>query len=368
MVMDKSLKRKIRVAHFIGSLHIGGAENQVSLLVSAMDPAEFDRHVIVMHDDDQGFKDVLDPQVSYFSIGYRNRNAPVALYRLYRYLVKNQIDILHCHMYHATVKGALIGRMASVPVIVTSEHGKNAWKRWRHHVMEKYIVNPLVAKRVAVSEDIRQIRIREDGVAPKGIMVFPNAVDTNVPVKKTSAEVRVIGALGRLVDAKDYPVLIQAIGRLVSEGRDIRLQIAGEGEEREVLERQINDLGLSGVVDLVGIQPANEFMSAIDVFAMSSKREGVPVALLEAMARGLPIAATAVGGIPEIINDTVEGLLCEAGNPAALAANIATIIDDVALRQRIGSQARQKVIERYSVDTVVGAWSRLYSMLLTAKE
>jgi len=365
--MDKRNKRRINVAHFIGSLHVGGAENQVVLLANALDPSKFRSHVIVMHDQVGGFRENLHSDIRFFSIDYRARYSLAALYRLYRYLVKNRIDILHCHMYHATVKGAVVGRAAGVPVILSSEHGKNTWKRWWHHAMEKYIVNRILAKRVAVSEDIRRIRICEDGVKPENIMVLPNFVNTDVPTKSVSATPRIIGALGRLVDAKDYPVLINAVGRLISEGRDVQLYIAGEGDERQELEKLVSDKKLDGAIKLLGMQNGGEFMSSIDIFAMSSKREGVPVSLLEAMARELPVAATAVGGIPEIVTDRVDGLLCEPGKSSDLADNIAALLDNEDMRRSMGKAAREKVIQCYGVTGVINIWATFYSEMFQEK-
>jgi len=360
--------RKINVAHFIGSLQIGGAENQVVLLVNALDPSSFERHVIVMREEGgDGFRSALSGEIGYCNIGYRTRNAPAAMYRLYRYLVQHRIDVLHCHMYHAVVKGALAGSLAAVSVIVTSEHGKNPWKKWHHHAAEKYLVNRLVDKRVAVSEDIRQIRMRQDGVRPDAIMVLPNCVDSDVSIKDNRPKPHVIGTLGRLVDAKDFPNLVHAFRLLRQQGRDVQLIIAGEGGERPGLERLVSELSLGGVVSLPGVQPAQEFLSSIDIFVMSSRREGVPVALLEAMAHGLPIAATAVGGIPETLQDGVEGHLCVAGDPAALAANIARLIDDEKLRVAMGKGAREKVTSCYGAASVVDRWAQLYTDLFSAK-
>lgn len=151
---------KLNIAHFIGSLHIGGAENQVSLLINAFAEKGHKCHVVVMQDE-EGYKSSLHQDVNYHNLNYRTRYALKGLYKLYRYLKDNKIDVLHCHMYHAVVKGSIIGRLAGVKVIVSSEHGKNPWKTAYHHFAERYLVNPFIDKRVAVSEDIRQIRIKK---------------------------------------------------------------------------------------------------------------------------------------------------------------------------------------------------------------
>ena len=357
-------RRKINVAHFIGTLRIGGAENQVVLLANALDKEIFNSHVIVMHGDGVGFRDAIVPDIDIYSIEYRRRNALASLYRLWRYLRANRIDVLHCHMYHAITKGSLVGRLAGVPVVLTSEHGKNTWKRWRQHAVERYIVNRLVDKRVAVSEDIRNIRIRDDGVAPDDIIVLPNSVNTDVPPSENVARPRVVGTLGRMVDAKDFPVLVQAIGILRDQGQEVYLKFAGDGSERDRLEKLVDELNMNDRVEFLGMQPASSFLESIDIFAMSSKREGVPVALLEAMAHGLPIAATSVGGIPEVVTDGKEGLLCKSGDAVALSENIKRLMEDTDLRITLGNNARQKVTACYGIDSVASQWSDLYMQLL----
>lgn len=363
---DNKMKPTLNIAHFIGSLHIGGAENQVTLLVNLLSDKGLNCHVIVMSDK-EGYKDTLHANVRYYNIGYRTRHAPAALFRLYLYLVKNRIDVLHCHMYHAASKGATIGRFAKVPVIVTSEHGKNTWKKWYHHLIERYLVSAIVDKRIAVSDDIRDIRIKKDGVNENQIAVIPNSVNTKVQLTKQKLCPRVLGSLGRLVDAKNFENLIRAVKKLIEEGNDIELIIAGEGEKRKNLEALIDSLELSSVIKMPGVQVANEFLSSIDIFVMSSKREGVPVALLEAMAHGLPIATTAVGGIPEVIRDNVEGLLSDACDSQALANNITRLLSDFDLRKRLGTSSRKRAVELYSLEKVLNNWLELYISLYYEK-
>ncbi|HEY9202183.1 MAG TPA: glycosyltransferase [Gammaproteobacteria bacterium] len=353
----------MNIAHFIGSLHVGGAENQVALLANGFSGKGYECHVIVMHSA-AGYDKDLTPAVNLYNLDYRTRYAPLGLYRLYKYLKTNRIEILHCHMYHAIVKAAIIARIAGVRVVVTSEHGKNPWKKWYHHLAEKYLVNPFVNKRVAVSEDIRQIRIHNDGVKPSNIIVMPNSVNTNVKLSDNAHEIVNIGTLGRLVDAKDFPVLIKAVKILVEEKYKISLTIAGEGDQRSVLEGLIDRTGMGDYIKLPGIQPATEFLESIDMFVMSSKREGVPVSLLEAMAHGLPIVTTNVGGIPEVVSDGKEALLCEPGDPALLARVMRRIIDNKSLRIELGNAARTKVVEHYSESSVAEQWEGLYRDLL----
>lgn len=357
----------IRLAHLIGALQIGGAENQVVQVASRMPPERIEVHVVAFSERNSGFKNDLQKHVRYWCMRYRKRFAPLGWWRLYRYLRTNKIDVLQCHMYHAALPGAIIGRMAGVKVILTTEHGKNTWKKRRHHLIERLIINPLVDYRVAVSEDIRQRRIALDGVSESKIGVIDNAVDTDVQQADPWAPISVIGSLGRLVDAKDFPNLIRAVKMLKARGVGLRVVIAGEGEEREALERLIRALDLGDCVDLPGMRPAADFFRSIQLFVMSSCWEGVPVSLLEAMARGLPIVATRAGGIPEVIRDGVDGLLCPIEDPEALARAIATMIENEDLRHDCAVSARRRVVERYGVDQAASRWERLYGDLLARR-
>lgn len=353
----------IRVAQLIGALQVGGAERQVLHLASNLDPELFESHIIVFSEAKQGFRDSLSPALRYYCLNYRRRFFLAGLRRLYSYLRSNRIDVLQCHMYHATLPGSVLGRLAGVPVILTTEHGKNTWKTWRHHLLERLVVTPLVTHRVAVSEDIRRLRMQLDGVPAEKISVIGNAVDTGVPAADPGKTPHRLGALGRLVDAKDYPVLLRAMRYLLDNGRDLQLDIAGEGGCREELERLIADLDLADRVRLRGIRPSAEFLQGIDVFVMSSKREGVPVALLEAMAHGMPVVATGVGGIPEVLRDGMDGLLCDSGRPEQLASAISRMLDDRGLRVACAQSARERVVSLFGIENYIARWERLYQAL-----
>ena len=167
-------KSKINVVQLIGSLGGGGAEQQVVQLVNHLDESRFNKHVVVFWDKTTGFKDCLASGVKYYSLQYRRRIMPVGILKLVRHLKKNKIDVLHCHMYDPNKIGSMVGKLAGVPVIITTEHGKNPWKKWRHHFVEKNIINRIVNKRIAVSEDIKDIRIKNDGVLSHNIICIPN--------------------------------------------------------------------------------------------------------------------------------------------------------------------------------------------------
>jgi sugar transferase (PEP-CTERM/EpsH1 system associated) len=182
----------------------------------------------------------------------------------------------------------------------------------------------------------------------------------------------VIGTVGRLQDVKDQATLIEAFALLCARRpalrAGLRLAVVGDGPLRARLAQKAQD---AGVADLVWFPGARndipELMRSFDLFALSSIAEGTPVTLLEAMACGLPVVATAVGGIPEVVQDGVNGALVPASNPAALAQALGRYVDERALVARHGAAARANIERHYSVAAMVGAYTALYDQLCNTK-
>jgi glycosyltransferase involved in cell wall biosynthesis len=356
----------IKVAHLIGSLSVGGAQMQVVHLLNHLDTLIFKRHLIVLWDKATEIKDCLDKEVQYYAAQYRRRTLPLGIFRLISFLKNHKIDILHCHIYDFNKVGSLVGRLARVPVIITGERGRNPWKKWRHHIVEKYIISRLVTKRVAVSHDIRKLRIKHDGVRPDQIITIPNGVVLPDYTADTAPIPKVIGSLGRLVEAKDYPSLFKAVKILEQNGYDLQLQIAGEGPLKNTLQESIYDLRMNEKIKLVGFQKPESFLKKIDIFALPSIREGMPGALLEAMSHGIPVVATTAGGILEVIQNGKDGLLSEPQQPHAMAKNIQLMIENMQLRKQLALNAREKIIEKYTIDKIANQYGELYVDLLDA--
>ena len=177
-----------------------------------------------------------------------------------------------------------------------------------------------------------------------------------------------VGSVGRLVGAKDYPTLIRAISILAHRGVDAQLEIVGEGLEREKIQSTIDAEQVGAHVKLVGIQSnVGDWLARWSIFASSSVEEGQPVALLEAMSAGLPCVATAVGGVPDTLSDGVEGIIVPPGRPDALADALEKLLSDGDLRERYGQAARERVIREFSIESLAGACKQIYETALARK-
>lgn len=187
--------------------------------------------------------------------------------------------------------------------------------------------------------------------------VTPLGVDTEVfaprPFRERPSPFEAL-CVGRLVPAKGQRVLVSAVGRLIEEGRDIRLRLVGDGPDRAGLERFVAERGLDDAVIFEGAvnqDRIRELYAGADVFALASFAEGIPVVLMEAMAMEIPCVSTFVAGIPELIRDGKDGLLVYPSDEDALAASLARLMDEPDLRRRLGEAGRRRALEKYNLET-----------------
>lgn len=355
----------MRIAHLIGRVGLGGAERLVVNLLNALVE---ERPMLVLTDKRQENEllSELDPRIEVLRVQVRRSRLPRDVLRLANALRSRDINVLHSHMFGASLNAALAARVGRIPVFVTSEHGRNPWKKAWHRWVERNVISRYANIRICVSEDIRDVRLQNDRIAPEKLLVIPNGSRLG---ERGGDEVHAtpeILAVGRLIEAKDYPTLLQAAGLLRDRGRRFVLKIAGDGPLRESLARDSATAGLDSHVEWLGSRrDVDVLMQACDVFVLSSIREGQPMVLLEAMSAARPIVATRVGGIPKTVNDGTEALLVPAGDPSALAAAIERLLDDRTLARQLGENARTRMREEFSIEAVAQAHLRLYERLLS---
>jgi glycosyltransferase involved in cell wall biosynthesis len=355
----------------------GGAERIAFEFVKRLDPERFRRHLCVVNAPRADLRttnegDLVELEESGADVLRLERRSLVSnasWVRLYRRLVHGSIDVLHAHMPRASVPGTVVGRLARVPVIVNHEHG---WA-FQGKPVRRFLDRNIVARGsdvlLAVSEWDRRQMIDVEHIPAERIRILGNGI-ASAPADGhdvrsefgASPETWLIGAVGRLYPEKGYDDLIRAIA-LLKRGSacSIRCLIVGFGPEREKLQALIDDLDVAREVWLLGQRrDVPDVIGALDVAVLASRREGSPLAVMEYMAGAAPIVATAVGGIPELIEDGVHGLLVTPRDPAELAAGIKRLLDDRPLAIRLGRAARERQRANFDLDVVVSRLERLY--------
>jgi L-malate glycosyltransferase len=292
------------------------------------------------------------------------------------YLKQHQIDAIiehGCLEGYVARAGAAVGVPGMVSVIHSTYRGRLRYRlhrRLQHHVfLRRY------ARFVAVSQSVRQHEIEYYRTPAERIAVIPNGIVTRrfalerpgleekrrrLGLDLTENEI-VVGTVGNLREPKNHALLLRAWARLRREyAGPLRLIIVGEGDLRASLERQRDELGLSQDVVFLGSRadvPA--LLACFDIFVMSSQFEGHPVVALEAMAAGLPVVATNVSGLRDVVHEGSNGLLAEANDPSGLAGGIARLAGDGALREAMGRAGRQLVEQEYSLERCAQTYERI---------
>jgi glycosyltransferase involved in cell wall biosynthesis len=295
----------------------------------------------------------------------------VAVRDLAGWLRHNEIDLVHAHMFRAEVIGTRAALAAGTPVIMATVHSSRV--RSQEDIAQLADLTPRMDRLIVPSKSIEQ-KVRGEGREGARFAVIPNGVDlerfaTPLPVCGMRDEFGIprraplIGVVARLEPEKGHRFLIDAMPAILATAPDAWLAIVGEGSEADALRAQSASLGRS-ISERIVFTGRRDDVSALTadltVAALPSLREAQGISILEAMARRRPVVASAVGGIPEVITDGVDGLLVPPADSPALATAIGSLLTDSALCERIGEAGYRTVAERFSIDAQVKQIEVLY--------
>lgn len=295
------------------------------------------------------------------------------LVRLARWMRRERFTIVHCHSTKAGLLGRLAARIAGVPGILFTAHGWPYIGWWRPILQSAYTVSERWAARIStalicVSEHDRQKALRMRVAVPERVVVIHNGIAPALwgqdPRPVAPPGPCVVVSVGRLTEQKDPVTLLRAWKQVPGPHR---LLLAGGGPLRPLLEAMIRQEDLTGRVGLLGERDdVPRVLAGADLFALSSRWEGLPFAVIEAMMSGLAVVATGVGGVPELIVDGETGFLVPPQDPDALAGALARLLSDPVLRRRLGDAGRRRALERFTEARMLEQTARLYARVLEA--
>lgn len=368
------------IVHVIYRLAVGGLENGLVNLINRM-PADKYRHAIVSLTDISDFRQrIVRADVDCLALHKRPGHDLRMLWRLWQLFRSLRPMIVHSRNL-AALDAQIPAWLAGVPVRVHGEHGRDVHDldgKSRKYQWLRRGFRPLIHSYVPLSRDLEQYLHGSVGVPSERIRLICNGVDTErfhpvgdrpelLPAGFTGAGTLVIGTVGRLEPVKDQLTLVKAFIELVrreAAGGKLRLVLVGEGSLREPLEALLAESGLGHQVWLAGARDdVPELMAAMDLFVLPSLAEGISNTILEAMACGLPVIATRVGGNAELVEEGRTGCLVEREDPVAMAAALAGYVHDSQKRLEHGAAARRRIEDQFSLDGMVARYTNLYDEL-----
>ncbi|HKA27779.1 MAG TPA: glycosyltransferase family 4 protein [Candidatus Binatia bacterium] len=371
----------VRIALFAPLLGTGGTQRHLQQVLALLDRARFEAEVLTLRLGGEVEDELRAGGVSVRSLGVGARlsspstlRAIVATARLLR---RARIDVVHGYQWRPALVGALAGRLAGVPLRLASKRSltgddPQAERAWRHIARQ--------VDTVIVNADALRVEGEQRGMRCRWVLL-QNGVDTeHFELPPADAQARaalgldprrpVVGTIGRLEDRKGHDQLLRAAGEMLAGANRRRTQfvIVGDGPLRESLAGQARTLGVADSVRFEGtVADVRPVLAAMDVFVLPSRAEGMSNALLEAMAAGRPVVATAVGGNTEVVTEGETGLLVPPANPAAIARAVDGLLGDPERASRLGAAARQFVTHHFGARARVAELERLYEERLALR-
>lgn len=371
-------QKKITVMHLINSYSLAGAENLVFDLVTKMDKGKFTILLCSIGNGKKEVKDKICTGMKANEINTLSLNKPPckkrlsSILKLHRFLKENQVDILHSHCPSPDFYGKFAAFLARIPLVFSTIHNVQGYS-----ALHENILNHLTTRYVAISETVKQYATSQLKISPTKIEVIYNAVDidkfTGISVdrklllKKLGIPDgrKIVTTIGRVTEQKGHSYLIEAAEEVLKELPNVHFLIVGDElaqpDLSKDLKKKVKTKKLQDNILFAGVRTdIPEILSITDIFVLPSLWEGLPVALLETMAAGIPIIATSVGSNPEIVTDGVNGFLVPPRDSFTLEKRIKELLFDTERTRRIGAQGKKTIRKSFAINLMVHGYEQLY--------
>ena len=374
--------RRLKVVQLIDRVGMhGGAEHLVMQIAEHLDPERFESMVCATRFSafEQERETVTEAAAALRQAGVRllgldrrTRWHFWAWWPLVRLLRREHVDVIHAHKFGSNIWGVVFGRLSGVPVVVTHEHGWAFEGRRMRMFLDRELIGRGSDAHIAVSREDRRRMIEIEKIDPETAVFVPNGISSLRP--PSGRDVRadlgigagdpVVISVGFLRQPKAMDVLIEAAARIAPRFPALKVLIVGEGDDRPAYEALIDRLGLGATVSLLGLRSdVPDLLAASDVAVLSTNSEGSPLSVMEYMDAGLPVVATRVGGIPDLIDHGVEGLLVEPQDAEGLGEAIARVLGDPDEARRMGERARARRRREFDIGVMAENLQNLYLKL-----
>ncbi|MFH1563678.1 MAG: glycosyltransferase [Nitrospirota bacterium] len=368
------MQPEIKIMYIVNSLiEQGGAERVVYNLVERLNLELFYPVVCCLYKNEKLGDELKNLGIKIVEMNLKSGINWSLLLKLSNIMKKERINIVHTHTASSWFYGTIAAKLAKIPVIINTVHGRGNILPQRKEIIERKILSLLTTRIISVSEQLKKSLIEHEGISLKKVITITNGVDINryrvnedeiIKVKKTfnlDGCYPIIGIVARLDYEKNHQMLLNAMPKIVSCYPEAKLLIVGTGSLEENLQSLTRKLNLSSHVLFLGFhKDVSPILATFDLFVLPSRREGMPLTLLEAMSAGKPIVATNVGGIPEVVEDKINGFLVPSDNYDSLADAIIKILQDKNKMLEMGKASRSRAEEYFSLEKMITEYENLY--------
>jgi glycosyltransferase involved in cell wall biosynthesis len=365
----------VRVCFLIDELAPAGTETQLLALLRHLDRGRVEPTLCLLRGDNPVSRSLEPSDCPVHRLGVGSLRHPATLARLVgfaRFLRRQRIDVLQAYFPDSCYFGLPAAWLARVRHRIRTRNNLGHWLTSTHRVLGR-LLNRVTTLTVTNCRAARAALLADEGPAPGSVVVLENGVDLGrfdgiPPLSPAGPDVVRVGAVSNLRAVKGLDLLVAAAARLAGAHPRVAFEVAGEGEERAALERQISEGGLQGRFVLRGgVADVPGFLAGLRVAVLCSHAEGMSNALLEYMAAGRAVVTTAVGAAPDLVEDALHGLLVPPGDAEALAGAIDRLLRDPPLAARLGRAARARALERYSRAAMVQRFEDFYVGLIDGR-
>lgn len=371
---------KVTVLHIVEDLQIGGLEKIIATIVLGLDKEKYQTVVWCLTSGGEIAEELIDKGITVRILGMDSYYNPLKIIGLSSLIKKNSVNIVHTHGYFASTFGRLASIVARTPVVITHIHTTYYGFKRRNILIERFL-SLFTDKIVCVSQAVHKFVVEVEGINQKKTCLIYNGVgtsplfedhrDADINRKSFGFEKNdfVVIIVASLTPHKGHHVLIDAVRIALERHENLRLLIVGDGPLRDKLEAYVKELQLSSKMVFAGRRKDSTLLLKLaDLFVLpSTEREGLGMALLEAMAEGLPVIGSNVGGIPEVIEDTVNGFLVAPGDSYGLAAAIEKLATDKVMRNRMGTMGRTIYKRKFTLEKMNQNIEALYDGIVKGR-
>jgi len=358
---------KLRVCHLSMTLLTGGLERLLVDYGRFHDSEQFELSFLALEELGPPADDLRADGFDVDTVMMSKIGKWAGIRQLKKILIERKIDVLHTHNTYPYFYGALAAKLAGVRPVVNSQHGRGCGGGMKA-LWQFRLANRLSDRVAGVSEDATRMCQEQDRGSAKKMMCIWNGIDLDRFQYHGPQDELTAISVARLSPEKDFGTLLRAVRIVVDQYPEFRLKMVGDGSERNHLEQLCTELGLTEQVEFLGERKdVPELLRSAGFFVSSSKTEGISLTLLEAMAVGLPIVTTDVGGNPEIVIPNRTGKLCPSQQPQALAQRMLEMIEERSVWPEIGRTARERVEKHFNIRTMIGEYEKLYLELVGKK-